>query len=78
MGPLTYKVCADLERSVLAHKRSNLPVLFVLQQLNLAHAPLLPLGPLLVEPIQLCFPASTKSTSNATLLYSDPDSSLLV
>jgi hypothetical protein len=44
-------VGADLERLGLAHDKADLAVLLVLEQLDGARAPLLPLVPVLVEPV---------------------------
>lgn len=49
---------ADLECLGLPHHQPNLSGFFMLQELHVPTAPLLPLIPLLVEPIQLRLPAT--------------------
>jgi hypothetical protein len=57
-------VGADLERLSLAHDEADLAVFLVLEQLDGARAPLLPLVPLLVEPVQFCLPAEAIRTGS--------------
>lgn len=47
---------ANLESLGLPHHQSNFPSLLVLQQPHVAGSPLLPLVPVLIEPIQLRLP----------------------
>jgi hypothetical protein len=51
-------VGADLQRLGLAHDEADLAVLLVLEELDGAGAPLLPLVPVLVESVQLGLPAT--------------------
>jgi hypothetical protein len=57
-------VGADLERLGLAHDEADLAVLLVLEQLDGARSSLLPLVPLLVEPVQFCLPAEAIRTGS--------------
>lgn len=54
---ITEMISADLERLRLTHDEADLGGLLVLEQLHSACAALLPLVPLLVEPVELRLPA---------------------
>lgn len=54
-------VRADLERLGLAHDEADLAVLLVLEELDGARPPLLPLVPLLVKPVKLRLPANNRA-----------------
>ena len=57
---------ADLEGLGLSHDESDLGGLLVLEQLDGARAPLLPLAAVLVKSVQLRFPADTSTEPEAS------------
>lgn len=57
-------VRAYLKRLGLAHDQSDLAGLLVLEKLDGARAPFLPLVPVFIKPVQLRLPAKPKSASN--------------
>ena len=56
-------ISADLERLGLPHEKPNLAGSLMLQELHSAGATLLPLVPVLVEPVKLRFAAISEKTS---------------
>lgn len=56
---LTKMVCADLKCLGLPHDQPDLERLLVPEKLHCARSPLLPLVPLLIEPVKLRFSAET-------------------
>jgi hypothetical protein len=58
----TEVIGADLERLGLPHDEADLGGLLVLEELDGARAPFLPLAPVLVESVELRFPAGTQGT----------------